>query len=51
MILSHVNELQTNEKSYQLHKQTKLKLIKLISSSQSATKPEVKMTLPEPAAK
>jgi hypothetical protein len=49
LILKHLNELQTNEKSYQLHKQIKLKLINLLSSSQKSPKPEVKTTASEPA--
>jgi hypothetical protein len=38
IVLKHVNELQTNEKNYQLHKQIKLKLISLISNRQNSQK-------------
>jgi hypothetical protein len=37
-----VNELQTNEKSYQLHKQIKLKLINILSRAQNPQKAQVK---------
>jgi hypothetical protein len=38
-ILTHVNEVQASERHYQLHKQTKLKLIHLLSDGQSEQSP------------